>query len=286
MTFQKIHIIINPAAGQDEAILNTLNSVFQKYEQSWQVSITNKDGDAERLTKEAVAAGADLVAGYGGDGTLMEVVNGLRDSDVPFGALPGGTANGLARDLGIPLDLAGAAELFCADSRVRQVDLGEVNGRYFLLHSYIGLLPEQQAARETKDKLGMLAYLGPVLRVIKDPAQSRFSLTIDGETFEQEAVICVVINTLGWGIDLPLKEPINFEDGLLDVLLINKDMAAAIESFVDLKVSGDIFQHWQGRQIAFQSEPEQDIWIDGEPREKTPFTAVVAPQALRVVVPA
>jgi diacylglycerol kinase family enzyme len=200
--------------------------------------------------------------------------------------LPGGTANGLARDLGIPLNLAGAAELFCADSRVRQVDLGEVIGRYFLLHSYIGLLPEQQAARETKDKLGMLAYLGPVLRVIKDPAQSRFSLTIDGETFEQEAVICVVINTLGWGIDLPLKEPINFEDGLLDVLLINKDMAAAIESFVDLKVSGDIFQHWQGRQIAIQSEPEQDIWIDGEPREKTPFTAVVAPQALRVVVPA
>jgi diacylglycerol kinase family enzyme len=215
----------------------------------------------------------------------MEVVNGLRGSKVPFGVLPGGTANGLARDLKVPLDLAGAAELFCTGSKVRQVDLGEVNGRYFLLHSYIGLLPEQAADRDLKDKLGILAYLRPIIQIVKDPQPNQFKLTIDDENFESEAVICVVVNTLGWGMALPLEEPIDIEDGLLDVFLINKDVPAAVESLRTGKLSGDIFQHWQGRNITVRSEPEQEVWVDGEPREKTPFRANTAPKALRVVVP-
>ncbi len=285
MLFQDIQFIINPAAGKDEAILNTLNKIFQDYDIGWQVAITQGEGDAERLTKEAVANGMDLVVGYGGDGTLMEVVNGLRGSDVPFGILPGGTANGLARDLGLPLDLAEAAELFCTGSRVREIDLGLVNDRYFLLHTYIGMRTDQEAARETKDKLGILAYAGPIWQVIKEPNLANYRIIIDGEVIERRGAMCMVVNTMGWGIDLPLKMPLNFEDGLLDVLFLNKDMKAAVDSLRELKVSEDIFQQWQGREISIECTPQQDIRIDGEPRDTTPFTAMVAPKALRVVVP-
>ena len=75
--YKKVHVIINPAAGKYEPILNTINKVFHKYEIDWQVSITKKFGDATRLAKQAIAAGVDLVAGYGGDGTQMEIANAV-----------------------------------------------------------------------------------------------------------------------------------------------------------------------------------------------------------------
>jgi len=72
LPYPRVHVIINPAAGHDEPILNTLNDVFHPADVEWDVSITHKFGDATRLTKEAVARGVDLVAGYGGDGTQMD----------------------------------------------------------------------------------------------------------------------------------------------------------------------------------------------------------------------
>lgn len=285
MTFKNIQLIINPAAGQDEPILNTLNSVFQDYDVRWQVAVTQESGDAERLTKAAVANGADLVAGYGGDGTLMEVVNGLHGSDVPLGVLPGGTANGLARDMMVPLELEKAARLFCEGGRVREIDLGICNDKYFMLHAYIGLQPDHQASREDKDKFGMLGYLGTIVNVIKNTPPVDFFLTIDEEEIEFNGVICAVVNLIGLGIELPVKEKIDPSDGLLDVFLINKDLAGAVESLRKQELSGDIFQHYRGRKVHVRSEPAEEIWLDGEDAGETPFYAEAAPKALRVVVP-
>ena len=105
LPYKRIHVVINPAAGHDEPILNVLNSVFRPAGVKWDVSITQDSGDATRLTKEAVALGVDLVAGYGGDGTQMEVANGLLDSGIPQAILPGGTGNAMAHDLKVPLNL-------------------------------------------------------------------------------------------------------------------------------------------------------------------------------------
>ena len=105
LPYKRIQVIINPAAGHDEPILNVLNDVFHPAGVEWDISITHKFGDATRLAKEAVASGVDLVAGYGGDGTQMEVANGLLGSGVPQAILPGGTGNAMAHDLNVPINL-------------------------------------------------------------------------------------------------------------------------------------------------------------------------------------
>ena len=69
--YKKIHVIINPASGKDEPILNVINRVFRQYDVDWDLSITHASGDATRFAREAVQAGVDLVASYGGDGTLL-----------------------------------------------------------------------------------------------------------------------------------------------------------------------------------------------------------------------
>ena len=68
--FKRIHVVINPAAGKNEPILNTLNSVFRDYALKWDVSITQSNDEGQRQAREAVEGGADLVVAYGGDGTI------------------------------------------------------------------------------------------------------------------------------------------------------------------------------------------------------------------------
>jgi diacylglycerol kinase (ATP) len=83
LPYKRIQVIINPAAGGDKPILNVLNDVLQPAGVDWDISLTHKGGDGTRLAREAAAAGVDLVAAYGGDGTQMEVANGLLGSGVP-----------------------------------------------------------------------------------------------------------------------------------------------------------------------------------------------------------
>jgi diacylglycerol kinase family enzyme len=108
---RKIHVVINPASGQPQPILHTLNSVFHPLGIDWEVFITRESGDAERYSRQAAASGVDVVAAYGGDGTVMEAARGLAGSPTPLAILPGGTANLMSVELSVPKDLAQAAAI-------------------------------------------------------------------------------------------------------------------------------------------------------------------------------
>jgi uncharacterized membrane protein len=104
--YRRIHVVINSAAGQDEPVLNTLNSVFYPYGIEWDVSLTRKFGDATESARRAAESGYDLVVGYGGDGTQHEIANGIIGTKALMGVLPGGTGNG---------DFAGQEQInFCS----------------------------------------------------------------------------------------------------------------------------------------------------------------------------
>ena len=129
-----VHVVINPASGADRPILNTLNTVFRGGDLEWSVSLTKKSGDAQRFARKAAQEGADVVAIYGGDGSVMEAASGLMGSDVPVAILPGGTANVFSVELGIPGNLAKAAALVSDEaSRERVVDMGRLNGEQLFI---------------------------------------------------------------------------------------------------------------------------------------------------------
>lgn len=119
LPYKSVHVVINPAAGHDEPILNVLNHVFHPAGVVWDISLTQKTGDATHLAAEAAASGVDMVAAYGGDGTQMEVANGLLGSGIPLAILPGGSGNARA---GVSPNVtcgcrAGSSEWLAATSR-------------------------------------------------------------------------------------------------------------------------------------------------------------------------
>lgn len=287
--YKNIHIIINPAAGKDDAILNKLNRVFNKHEVEWHISITKKFGDATKMAQEAISAGADLVAGYGGDGTQMEVANGVLGSDIPMAILPGGTGNAMSFELNIPHKLEEAAELICTSANQRRIDVVKIGDQYFMLRAYTGIEESQKTSRENKDKYGNLAYIADTLKGIKQPPNAQYRLEIDGQVIEEEALTCLILNagSLG-GINLQATNRISVSDGLIDVFMVNKDISAlgALASyFIDAGKSQHNVHHWSAGEVTVEAEPPQTTWIDGELFGPTPFTLSVIPKSVPVVVP-
>lgn len=292
LPYKRVHVVINPAAGHDEPILNVLNHVFHPAGVDWDISITHKFGDATRLAKEAVASGVDLVAAYGGDGTQMEVANGLLGTDVPLAILPGGTGNAMAHELKVPINLRQAAEIIVSNPKRRAVDLARIGDQVFMLRAYAGLSPENAASREEKDKYGQLAYVQASLKFLSRVPPAHYHATIDGEDIEGEALIVFILNagSIGGvlGIDLPKVGDVNVSDGHLDVYAVTKGVqplrAVSHHIFHHGESQAGVY-HWRGREITLQADPHQEVWIDGEIGGQTPFTVTAMPKALKIVVP-
>lgn len=133
-------LIVNPIAttvsrrhiGEIERILASRFAV--------DVRITERRGHATELAQEAVDGGVDLVAVYAGDGTTNEAIQALAGSETALAHLPGGSASVLARILGMGGSGPEAARRITAPGgRVREIDLGDVNGRPFAFTAGIGL---------------------------------------------------------------------------------------------------------------------------------------------------
>jgi len=287
-TNKKIHVVINPAAGKDEPILNALNDVFREYGIDWDVSVTKKYGDAAQQAREAVARGASIVAGYGGDGTQHEIANALIGSNAVLGVLPGGTGNGFAHELGLPQKLTDAARLLCASHRTRNLDVARVGDEYFIQRLYTGTEPEQQTSREMKDKYGPMAYFVNMFQQANNQ-EVLYRLTIDGETYELPAMRVYVVNSgqtkSGRSITGARSAP---DDGLLEVFAINtrnvESLKAAAERFLNYDTPISEYYFWRGREIQIDTDPDQPVWMDGEFYGHTPVKIEVLPGAVQVVV--
>jgi YegS/Rv2252/BmrU family lipid kinase len=291
-----LHVIVNPVAGKNEPILNVLNSVLHPAGVKWDVFVTHEAGDARKYAQQAIGAGVDAVAVYGGDGTVTEAASGMVGSNLPLAILPGGTANVTATELGIPGNLEQAAALLCDPTHgYRRIDMGMVGDKYFMGHVAIGLEADmhQKADRDMKDRFGLLAYPIAALQALADRTVSRFTLTMDEDKVEMEALDCVVTNVGSIGVlGATLSKNISLDDGLLDVIIIRKaDMTSfgeLVESVAGMtdSTTADGLPHWQVRNVSIDADPPQRITADGEVLDSTPVGIKILPSAIRVIVPA
>ena len=291
--YKKIHVVVNPASGKNEPILNVLNDVFHQYDDvEWSISVTKKFGDATEQARVAAQNGADLVAGYGGDGTQHEIANGVLGTTAVMGVLPGGTGNGFATELGTPKELKLAVELLCSGGQIRNIDVVKMNDIYFVQRLYVGIEPEEQTSREEKDKYGTFAYAINTYHRARDKKQKEFKyhVVIDGEANDFMASKVYVVNAAKAGTGISVTGKISKpDDGLLEIFLLdNKSLKTLISAgervvHLDTKTANRFIK--QGKKISIDTEPDQPVWTDGEYTGRTPISLEVVPVALKVIVP-
>jgi diacylglycerol kinase (ATP) len=293
---RRITLIVNPASGQDRPILKTINTVMQGAGVHWDLLLTKVSGDAYRLTQRAVAAGADTVGVYGGDGTVTEVANALRGTSVDLGILPGGTTNMIATALGIPRDLNQALQLMAQpDHFVRRMPLGFANHRPFLQMVGIGLEARmiQDTDREAKDRLGFLAYGVAAFNALVNAPVAQYNLILDGKSIEIEGVTCLILNidNLVPGVNIPAitASPPLPRNGLLDVLVIRKaDLSAVLSiaaTMAGASLNLEVVPRWQAHRVTVMPAPLQLVQADGEVLSEMAVHARVLPRPVPVIVP-
>ena len=301
--YRRVHVVINPASGKDEPILNVLNDVFRRYEVEWDISLTHKYGDATRQARKAIADGVDLVAGYGGDGTQHEIANAVlmaqaeTGRQTPMGVLPGGTGNGFAREMGVPGTLREATTVLCTSANTRSIDVGRlvsvaqahVEDHWFIQRLYIGIEPEQQTSRELKDKYGVLAYAVSMAGRATTGSRSHYHADVDGRSLEFEGSKIYVVNSGMMGTGLKITHTYAIDDGLLDCFVIDArsidSVSAAAARFLAVPALNETHYFQQARAVSIEAEPDQPVWTDGEYVGRTPVRIEALPSALTVVVP-
>jgi diacylglycerol kinase (ATP) len=289
-------VICNPSSGGGAYDPDVLRAEFDGYELDWVQ--TEGPGDASEAAREW-RDGLLIVAG--GDGTINDAVNGLGKAGFPegvtLGILPAGTGNDLAATLCVPDD-PDEAEDVIRQGRVRTLDVARVRSdgigeRFFINVATGGLGAEISDANEgeLKKRWGKLSYLRASLEVAKDFDVRELDLYLDGELHRVRAVNVVVGNCRfaggGW-LAAPRANP---EDGLLDVVIIEKlglpdllQLAPASMARADYVDKEGVFSA-RAKEIRVETQPPGlDFTVDGEVVGDDPAQFSVVPGALKVIV--
>ena len=292
---RNVRIIINPAAGRGESALPVIDLSMKEAGIKWHASITHEAGEAIKFAKAAVEERVDALAVYGGDGTLMEAISGLIGSKVPLAILPGGSANIMAKELGIPQDLKEACALMSqVPFTTKTIDIGQFSGHYFILGVSLGFGAEmiKGADRETKNRIGFLAYFLSAAAALRKTKKAVYHLKIDGQEHEVQGLTCIVTNTGNLGFsNISYDKHIDVSDGLLDVVVVREANLSLFKLMVvtllrrERPDNLELVEHWQGKDISVSSSPRQTIQYDGEVLEDMALHIKVIPQAIRVLVP-
>lgn len=255
------------------------------------VRVTWEGGDARRLVEEGLAAGYTTLIAGGGDGTVRDVAEALVQAGgkASLAILPLGTANDFARAAGVPLEPAAALALL--DVPPRPIDLGEVDGQFFLNMATGGFGSKVTAntPEDLKKLLGGAAYLLTGLTRFSEvhAAQGRFT----GPDFEWEGEFLAlgIGNGRQAGGGHVLCPQATADDGLLDVSILPtpQDMVGTLGALLGSSGFGiqDVFIRARLPWVEVEAREGLDVNLDGEPLEGRKLRFEVRPAALAMHLP-
>lgn len=313
---RKAALLYNPDSGGGRKSQSQLDSVLALLRDAGvdaSLILTDSRAHAEEQTRQSVREGCDTVFACGGDGTIHNLIQVLANTDVALAVLPMGTANALAHDLGLPMNIVGAAKLALSAQR-RRVTLGHIQyqdlegnpgTRYFIVAAGVGVDAHlfYKLHSGTKHRLGMAAYYAKAWHLWCTYAMPRFQVEYveTGANGPQRAdlteLLGVRIRHFG-GVLQELAPGASLDRNDLRLILCRTASRAAYLSYVTRSlVSG----HWHipGIDLAHASKalcqylpqprnsPQPKIYVeaDGELLGTLPIEITVTPIALTILSP-
>ncbi len=263
------YLIANPVAGSGR-VARLLRPVLARLRErgceprTW---LTESAGDARRYA-ERIPSGADAGV-FGGDGTLNEVVNGLRGRDCRLLLLPGGSGNDLARGLGIPMHPL--EMLAFAEWKERSIDLGEIGDRLFANNAGVGLDGEVCRLIENCDWAfqGKLGYVRATITCALNLRSTLIRVVCDGTVREYDALMFTFANGEFYGRGMRIAPHARPDDGELDACAVLRVgrlplLTAFPRVYTGSHVHHPAFRLWRARALALSGPRPLSVHADGE----------------------
>ncbi|MBI2966839.1 MAG: diacylglycerol kinase family lipid kinase [Bacteroidetes bacterium] len=305
---KKIRFIINPQSGttRKEKLRKLIPSVIDHSSYEIDIHYTGKQGHAEELSRQAVREKYFMVAVCGGDGTINEAGRALSGTPTALGIIPGGSGNGLARHLRVPLNFRKALRVI-NHAKITAIDTFNLNGRIVVNVAGIGFDAYIAWLFPKKKKRGFRSYANLVLREFYRYKAAGYMLESEEKKFSGEAFFITVANGSQFGSGTKIAPRARLNDGLMDVCIFRKfpmrlsplliarmffntvDRSKFYHSFrtQELILKPGITGYKHFKYLPRELHHKLLVHLDGEPviLHENEIRVKIRPHSLRVVVP-
>ena len=296
-----LDLIVNPYAGRGRAktdakkvfeILDANNVKFAPH-------YTARKKHATEIAYNLTLSGAETIVSVGGDGTIHEIVNGiilarreLEKQGKPFvtrlALIPAGTGNDFMRSANLPLSLKEATNRILSGS-VKPVDAIEIDGTYEICFACRGIDVDVVNMVNASKKKTSSSYLKKILLCIFKGIKYDFCINIDGKEIKTTGIVAAVLNGAVLAGGMHFCSPAKIDDGLLDVIVVEK--RNPVSTLITLSklpsgkgfIDGKIVKHFSGKHVVIETN-QPLIDIDGELFENKKFDAKIAPNSINLIL--
>ena len=231
----------------------------------------------------------DRIVAVGGDGTVSLVGKILQGSQLPLAILPGGSANGMATELGIPSGTDEAMDVII-NGKIQTCDAICVNDKQFCFHlSDVGLNAQLIKYFDESDFRGMWNYARLLVKALINRSLMKIKIKADGLEKEINAYMVVLANASKYGTGAVINPDGSISDGKFELVIVRK---IALSEFIKLFWSYKSFnpkkvEIFQTTQVEMTSRRSVYFQVDGEYIGKIKHLhAAIIPAAIRIIVPA
>lgn len=268
---RRVTLIINPCSGtlSKKGIESWLPKRIERLGYEFDIRHTTGPGDATHIAKDCVSRGDYAVLACGGDGTVNEVASGLIGSETILGILPAGSGNGLARHIGIPVDISLSLRVI-AQNNIQLCDYGTVNGKPFFCTYGVGFDATVSHRFSEKNRRGLNSYVQSALDEFVKYRSAKYEIIVGDEIVTDKAFLVAVCNASQYGNNAFIAPAASITDGLLDVIIVH-DGNILEKAWIGVEMlTGSIGNHGKIRilrtsSLKIKCKEATDAHIDGEP---------------------
>jgi diacylglycerol kinase family enzyme len=271
-----------------DALLQSLRTSGMTYE------VVETNAGLDTAIRNRLAEGWDGVVAAGGDGMVAAVAHTLIGTGTPLGILPLGTGNLVARELGIPLEIADAVNLLAENPKRKAIDAMRIAGKTYLLNAGVGVNAEviDETSRLGKSLFGRSAYIGTAVWKTLQAKTHKIEITIDGETHTHNATDVLISNCgiLARAL-FPNGPDIRADDGLLDIGVVRMKSPLEYPWYYLLRwiapkqVNTINIETTAKKSIIIRCDKPIVVQADGDVIGTTPVEIELLPLAVTVFVP-
>ncbi|MDF2192950.1 diacylglycerol kinase family protein [Paraflavitalea sp. CAU 1676] len=233
------------------------------------------------------ASGANRIVAVGGDGTVKLVADVLAGTGIPMGIVPAGSANGMARELGIPTETTAALEV-ATEGLVTRIDAIRINGELCIHLSDIGFNAFVIKTFESMNRRGMWGYIKAAWYVLWRNRKMQVKIETDNQFVKRAASMIVLANASRYGTGAVINPEGKLNDGFFEIVVLRK---IAIGELFKMMVSHKPYdpsktELFKTRSVTVQSRHKTHFQVDGEYLGKVnAVEAAIEPHALSIIVP-
>lgn len=283
----KLLFIINPGSGSDDTDFHQIiPDFFKDQTHTFEIYELPEKCSKEQIRDAIKQSNADRVVAVGGDGTLKLVAECLKGTKTPIGIIPAGSANGMAKELGIPAVIDEALSLTISGTP-KEIHAVEVNGELCIHLSDIGFNAYIVKKFDDLPQRGMLGYAKATWKALWSHHKMNVEMTIGKDKISSEAAMVVIANATMYGTGVKINPEGKLDDELFEVIVVKKYSFMEILKirFTDLPFNPEKIELFHTSKLQIKTQHKAHFQVDGEYMGKVnEINAHILPAAISVIV--